>query len=256
MAERVSDYPLVEQFVQEAPWFGRGGWTYIPDNGLDILDNQYLKTAVELGMVGVIALAVFFLVPSIAALVARRRSSDPELRLLCGALAGAALAAAACSLTFDSLSYPMFIGLYALVIGLIGAPWRLAAVRGSGSCPSRAEFTMPSRSRVPPIRPANWRVTVGPASRSLERLWRHRIATLPVITITLLGAIYVVAFKATRCTWAPSRIHVLINPPAPPVGGGYSRATRRWGASARTTPTRASPDQSVIVGLLASELEQ
>jgi O-antigen ligase len=127
VATRVSDYPLVERSLEHALWFGQGGWTYLPDNALDILDNQYLKTAIELGSVGVIALTAFFLVPTIAALVARRRSRDPELRLLCAALAGAALAATACSFTFDSLSYPMFTGLYALVIGLIGAVWRLAA---------------------------------------------------------------------------------------------------------------------------------
>jgi O-antigen ligase len=127
----VSDYPLVERFVQEAPWFGRGGGTYIPDNVLDVLDNQYLKTAIELGLVGVLALAAFFLVPMIAALVSRRRSSDPELRLLCAALAGAALAAAVSSLTFDSLSYPMFANVHALVIGLIGAGWRLAGRAGA-----------------------------------------------------------------------------------------------------------------------------
>lgn len=127
VATRVSDYPLVERSLEHALWFGQGGWTYLPDNALDILDNQYLKTAIELGLVGVIALTAFFLVPTIAALVARRRSRDPELRLLCAALAGAALAATACSFTFDSLSYPMFTGLYALVIGLIGAVWRLAA---------------------------------------------------------------------------------------------------------------------------------
>lgn len=127
VATRVSDYPLLERSLEHALWFGQGGWTYLPDNALDILDNQYLKTAIELGLVGVIALTAFFLVPTIAALVARRRSRDPELRLLCAALAGAALAATACSFTFDSLSYPMFTGLYALVIGLIGAVWRLAA---------------------------------------------------------------------------------------------------------------------------------
>ena len=91
-----------------------------------ILDNQYLKTAIELGLVGVVVLAAYFLIPFIAALVARRRSSDPELRLLCAALAGAALAAGACSVTFDSLSFAMFSNVYALVIGLIGACWRLA----------------------------------------------------------------------------------------------------------------------------------
>jgi O-antigen ligase len=127
VATRVNDYPLVERLVHEAPWFGHGGGTYIVDNAFDILDNQYLKTAIELGLVGVIALAAYFLVPTIIALVARRRSGDPELRLLCAALAGAALAAALCSLTFDSLSFPMFANVHALVIGLVGAGWRLAA---------------------------------------------------------------------------------------------------------------------------------
>jgi hypothetical protein len=93
-------------------------------------------------LVGVIALAAFFRVPTIAALVARRRSSDPELRLLCAALAGAGLAAAVCSLTFDSLSYPMFVGVHALVIGLIGAGWRLAASEAPAAARARAGFTV------------------------------------------------------------------------------------------------------------------
>jgi hypothetical protein len=126
VATRVSDYPLVERLVHQAPWFGQGGGTYIPGNVFDILDNQYLKTAIELGLVGLVALAAYFLVPAIVALTARRRSSDPELRLLCAALAGAALAAAACSFTFDSLSFPMFANVHALIVGLIGAGWRLA----------------------------------------------------------------------------------------------------------------------------------
>jgi O-antigen ligase len=125
---RVYDYPEVERLVAQAPWLGHGGGTYLPDNPMFILDNQYLKTAIELGLVGVVVLALYFLVPFISALVARRRTGDPELRLLCAALAGAALAAGACSVTFDSLSFPMFSNVYALVIGLIGACWRLAAV--------------------------------------------------------------------------------------------------------------------------------
>jgi hypothetical protein len=138
---RLSDYPMVERFLAEAPWFGRGGWTYIAPNAFDVLDNQYLKTAVELGLVGVLALVVFFIAPAIAALSARRHSVDPELRFLCAALAGAALAAAVCSLTFDSLSYPMFIGVYSLIIGLIGAGWRLA-VGAEARAGTRAELAL------------------------------------------------------------------------------------------------------------------
>jgi O-antigen ligase len=133
VATRVTDYPLVEAFVQKAPFFGRGGGTYIADNAIDILDNQFLKTAIELGLVGVVALTIFFVVPVIVALSARRRSSDPELRLLCAALAGAALAGTACSFTFDSLSFPMFANVEALVVGLIGAAWRLAVTARSST---------------------------------------------------------------------------------------------------------------------------
>jgi O-antigen ligase len=131
---RTHDYPEVERLVREAPWFGHGGGTYLPEDLMYILDNQYLKTAIELGLIGVVVLAAYFLVPLISALVARRRSTDPELRMLCGALAGAALAAGVCSVTFDSLAFPMFSNVYALVIGLIGAGWRLAR-RSAPSAP-------------------------------------------------------------------------------------------------------------------------
>lgn len=157
---RLVDYPVVERLVHEAPWFGHGGGTYLPDQGIYIMDNQYLTTAIELGLVGVVALAVCFVVPLISALVARRRSSDPELRLLCAALAGATLAAMVCSVTFDSLSFPMFSGVFALVIGLIGACWRLSA---AGSAP----VTSPSRGRsiatyVPAAEPPSTTRTVLP----------------------------------------------------------------------------------------------
>jgi hypothetical protein len=125
IAHRTNNYPFVEQMVRQAPWFGQGGGSYIAPDTLHILDNQYLTTAIELGLVGVAALIFFFLWPAIAALVARGRSADPALRNLCAALAGSELAAGLCSATFDSLSFPMFVNVQALVVGLIGAAWLL-----------------------------------------------------------------------------------------------------------------------------------
>ena len=154
VASRVSDYPLVERFLEHALWFGQGGWTYLPDNALDILDNQFLKTAVELGLVGVVALTAFFLVPAVSALVARRRSRDPELRFLCAALGGAALGATASSFTFDSLSYPMFTGLYALVIGLIGAVWRLAVAEAPAVVRADRGTSVPESVSTQTLQPA------------------------------------------------------------------------------------------------------
>ena len=130
---RVQDYALVERLWGQAPWFGHGGWTYMPNSALgalDYFDNQYLGSLVDLGVVGLVALLVFLVMPAMSALVARSRTKDTELRILCAALAGAGFAAAVCSFTFDSLAFPMFVSVYATVIGLVGACWRLAAAEG------------------------------------------------------------------------------------------------------------------------------
>jgi O-antigen ligase len=124
---RTHDYPLAEELWRSSPWFGQGPGTYMPADPLNIFDNQYLSSAVELGLVGVLGLLAFLLFPATVALAARRWSVNPDLRLLCAALAAAGFAATLSSLTFDSLSFPMFVNVYALVIGLAGACWRLAA---------------------------------------------------------------------------------------------------------------------------------
>ncbi|HXW43601.1 MAG TPA: O-antigen ligase family protein [Streptosporangiaceae bacterium] len=148
IAHRVNNYGYVESLVRQAPWFGQGGGTYIPD-ALHILDNQYLTSTIELGLVGLAALSFFFLWPAIAALVARARTADPEIRDLCAALAGAALAATVCSVTFDSLTFPMFVNVQALVVGLIGAVWLI--VGQASSVPSAADLPQDriNRSVIP-----------------------------------------------------------------------------------------------------------
>jgi O-antigen ligase len=111
---------------------------------------------VELGVVGVLALAAFLLVPALVALAARRASATPELRLLCAALAGAGFGAAVCAFTFDSFSFPMVVNVYALVIGVTGACWRMAVAereRATGllqtpsSASTRIQFRPPPPSR-------------------------------------------------------------------------------------------------------------
>jgi O-antigen ligase len=141
VAARLVDYPMVERLVAERPWFGGGGGTFLPANAFDILDNQYLKSAIEMGLVGMTGVLAWFCLPVFIALSARRRAVDPVLRLIAGALAGAALAAAVSSLTFDSLSFNMFAGVHALVVGCTGAAWLLAR-RQERSTP-RAATSLP-----------------------------------------------------------------------------------------------------------------
>jgi len=137
IAHRVSEYPYVEKLVREAPWFGQGGGTYIVQE-IHILDNEYLTTTIQLGLLGLAALIFYLLWPALAAMVARGRTTDPALRDLCVALGGAELAAVVCSGTFDSLSFPMFVSVQALVAGLIGAVWLLVN-RSPSAGPAYAE---------------------------------------------------------------------------------------------------------------------
>lgn len=135
---RTHDYPLAEEVWQNAQWLGHGPGSWLPANSLDIFDNQYLDALVMFGLVGVVALLIFLLIPALAALLARRLTSNPDLRVLCAALAAAGLVAPVASLTFDSMSFPMFVNVYALVIGLIGACSRLAlAEREPAGSPSQ-----------------------------------------------------------------------------------------------------------------------
>jgi O-antigen ligase len=155
ISHRTNNYPYVEHLVRQAPLFGHGGGTYINDikniaSATHVLDDQILKTAIELGLVGMFALVALFLVPTFTALAARKRSSDPDLRLLCATVAGACLAGGVCSFFFDSFSFPMFYNVFALVAGLAGALWRLArresgAVQSVGNLiPDQAAGTRPA----------------------------------------------------------------------------------------------------------------
>jgi O-antigen ligase len=128
---RTHDYPVAEAQWRAAPWFGHGPGTWLPANPLNIFDNQYLDAIVELGLIGTLALIVFLTVPAFVALGSRRRSRNQDLRMLAGALAAAGFVAPLASLTFDSLFFPMFANVYALVIGLTGACVRFAAAERS-----------------------------------------------------------------------------------------------------------------------------
>jgi O-antigen ligase len=138
IAHRVNNYPYAEHLIKQHLLFGQGGGTYVSGNYIDlalshILDNQYLDTAIELGLAGVAALVFYLLTPVWAALAARRRTGDPRLRDLCAALAGSALAALVCAGTFDALSFPMYVYVQALVAGLTGAVWLLVKKTNGGS---------------------------------------------------------------------------------------------------------------------------
>ena len=149
VATRVDDYPMAFALVAERPWFGQGGATFFPETALQILDNQYLKSAVELGIVGLVAVTLYLALPFFLALSARQRSTDPEMRMLCAALAAAVAPAMICSFTFDAFSFPMFTLLHALLVGLVGACWSVVRREQTPAEAPRAVQVMLIRAQRP-----------------------------------------------------------------------------------------------------------
>lgn len=125
ISTRTNNYPRVESMVAERPWLGAGPGNYQADSAIHILDNEYLNAAVTLGLLGLLAITIYLLVPGVTTIMAARAAQTPQLKSLAGAVGAGALVAATCSLTFDSLSFPVFALTYPVFIGLGGALWML-----------------------------------------------------------------------------------------------------------------------------------
>jgi O-antigen ligase len=121
---RTSALSVASSFLAQHPWFGRGFGTFLPQV-YRFLDDQYLGSLIETGIVGFLGLVALFITGWLAARNARRISINPETRHLGQCLAASVGAAAVSFATYDALSFPMGAGLTFLVLGSAGALWRL-----------------------------------------------------------------------------------------------------------------------------------
>lgn len=117
---RTQDYSAVAAYFHDRPWLGRGFSTFLPST-YRTLDNQYLGTLIETGIIGLTATFALFIVAIRAARQGRRCTTDRDDRLLGQALVAWVAAAWACAATFDGFGFPMFTGMLFLGIGLCGA---------------------------------------------------------------------------------------------------------------------------------------
>ena len=101
---RTGAFSAAGSFISEHPWFGRGFGTFLPQT-YRFLDDQYLGTLIETGIIGFLVLLTLFATGWIAARSVRRVSTDPEIRDLAQCLAASVLAAMVAFATFDALSY-------------------------------------------------------------------------------------------------------------------------------------------------------
>jgi putative inorganic carbon (hco3(-)) transporter len=123
ISTRTDDYPRVAAMIAERPLLGTGPGNFMSEGALYILDNQYLNAAVTMGLIGLACVIVYLFVPGLAGVVAARAAASPALKSLTGAVAAGCLVAGVCSLTFDSMSFPVFALIYPLLVGLFGAAW-------------------------------------------------------------------------------------------------------------------------------------
>jgi hypothetical protein len=113
---RTDSYGLAWAFFSRAPVFGRGFSTFLPE--YRILDNQYLGVAIEMGVVGLVAVLGLFVSGVYVASRAAMRSQDSEFKYLAQTVA-ACIAAGACSFaTFDAFGFPLVAGLVFVALGL------------------------------------------------------------------------------------------------------------------------------------------
>ena len=121
---RTSDYDKVAEYVQQSPWIGRGPGTFLPAKYM-FLDNQYLLSAIEIGLFGLFVVTVYLLATAFLGRGARHRTRDSAVRDLGQAMAASSLASAVAAFTFDAFSFLTFAGLVPLCVGVGGVLWAM-----------------------------------------------------------------------------------------------------------------------------------
>lgn len=84
----------------------------------------------------------------------------------------------------------------------------------------------------------------------LQKLWRYKFVTLPILAFVLVGAFYVIAIKTP--VYEAGSTYILVNPPAPPSESAIARDPRV--ADGSDNPYTRYSDQSVVVQVLAERL--
>ncbi|MGV8911597.1 MAG: O-antigen ligase family protein [Rhodoglobus sp.] len=132
---RTGGLARVPGFIAASPIVGAGFGTFLPR--YYIFDNQWVLIAIELGALGIIAFGAIFLAAIWSGLSARRRSTDPGIRLLGYALAASVVNIAVLFAFFDGLSFPQSGGMFFLIIGLCAAVRSLTFADDALAAPRR-----------------------------------------------------------------------------------------------------------------------
>ena len=126
---RLDAYSSATPFITAHPWLGQGFGTFLPQTYF-FVDNQYLTALIETGVLGLLVLLVMFALGYYLARTARRSCGDEKTRDLLQCLAVSVVTVALSFFTFDALGFAAFSGMTFMLLGCIGAAWRLIRTRG------------------------------------------------------------------------------------------------------------------------------
>jgi O-antigen ligase len=121
---RADAYSEAVPYIAAHPWLGQGFQTFFPQTYF-FVDNQYLTSLLETGVLGLLALVACFATGWFTARSARAEAADARTRDLGQCLAASIAAGAVCFASFDALSFSIAAGLFFLLLGCVGAAWRL-----------------------------------------------------------------------------------------------------------------------------------
>ncbi len=131
---RVDSYDSAAAYFLRFPIVGKGFGTFLPS--YHILDNEYLLLAIELGALGILAVAALLGTAFWSAHAARRLATTPLDRSLSQAVFASVVAGAILMAFFDGLSFPMSAGMLFLMLGVCGGARRAMSGRPSDGVPA------------------------------------------------------------------------------------------------------------------------
>jgi hypothetical protein len=118
VTSRTDSYGTALSFISISPLFGRGFGTFTP--AYRIVDNQYLLSTIEIGVVGLVSLLALVLTAMIIPLKRRRSWNTQPMRGLGPALFASMLAGGMILAFFDAFAFSQACGTLFMVMGLCG----------------------------------------------------------------------------------------------------------------------------------------
>lgn len=141
IAHRQDDYVKIPGLLEGHLVIGRGLGTFQPLQYF-FLDNQYLGSLLEGGLIGLTAFIAIFVIGMGCARGARRRSTDAATKSLGQALAASLAGLAAAAGTFDELSFRQTGFLIFLLLGCAGSLWSMQRDKQGGTADATSRLAV------------------------------------------------------------------------------------------------------------------